>query len=105
MTALRCSASARTSSLISAISPGLSSGAKVGWIVGSSCMSPSFPDVRRRDWGPDRSNERLTSLDDRVGHLAFLAMPELPEVEIVARRLDSALAGSEVESALAPGMN
>ncbi|HET8565142.1 MAG TPA: DNA-formamidopyrimidine glycosylase family protein [Solirubrobacterales bacterium] len=32
-------------------------------------------------------------------------MPELPEVEIVARRLDSALRGSEVESALAPGMN
>ncbi|HKH63932.1 MAG TPA: DNA-formamidopyrimidine glycosylase family protein [Solirubrobacterales bacterium] len=32
-------------------------------------------------------------------------MPELPEVEIVARRLDSALRGTEVESALAPGMN
>jgi len=32
-------------------------------------------------------------------------MPELPEVEIIARRLDNALAGSEVESALAPGMN
>jgi formamidopyrimidine-DNA glycosylase len=32
-------------------------------------------------------------------------MPELPEVEIVARRLDSALSGSGVESALAPGMN
>ena len=32
-------------------------------------------------------------------------MPELPEVEIVTRRLDAALAGSEVESALAPGMN
>jgi formamidopyrimidine-DNA glycosylase len=32
-------------------------------------------------------------------------MPELPEVEIVARRLAAALAGSEVESALAPGMN
>jgi len=32
-------------------------------------------------------------------------MPELPEVEIVARRLASALSGSEVESALAPGMN
>ncbi len=32
-------------------------------------------------------------------------MPELPEVEIVARRLDAALTGSEVESALAPGMN
>jgi len=32
-------------------------------------------------------------------------MPELPEVEIVARRLNSALAETEVESALAPGMN
>jgi formamidopyrimidine-DNA glycosylase len=32
-------------------------------------------------------------------------MPELPEVEIVTRRLGAALAGSEVESALAPGMN
>lgn len=31
-------------------------------------------------------------------------MPELPEVEIAARRLDSALSGAEVESALAPGM-
>ena len=29
-------------------------------------------------------------------------MPELPEVEITARRLSSALAGAEVESALAP---
>jgi formamidopyrimidine-DNA glycosylase len=32
-------------------------------------------------------------------------MPELPEVEIVARRLETALAGTKVESALAPGMN
>ena len=32
-------------------------------------------------------------------------MPELPEVEIVARRLDAALRGAEVESVLAPGMN
>ena len=32
-------------------------------------------------------------------------MPELPEVEIVARRVSGALAGAEVESALAPGMN
>jgi formamidopyrimidine-DNA glycosylase len=31
-------------------------------------------------------------------------MPELPEVEITARRLDRALKGAEVESALAPGM-
>ncbi len=33
------------------------------------------------------------------------AMPELPEVEIIVRRLDAALAGARVESALAPGMN
>ncbi|MBS1879190.1 MAG: DNA-formamidopyrimidine glycosylase [Actinobacteria bacterium] len=32
-------------------------------------------------------------------------MPELPEVEIVARRTDAAVRGAEVESALAPGMN
>jgi formamidopyrimidine-DNA glycosylase len=31
-------------------------------------------------------------------------MPELPEVEITARRLSSALEGAEVESAVAPGM-
>jgi formamidopyrimidine-DNA glycosylase len=31
-------------------------------------------------------------------------MPELPEVEITARRLDASLAGSEVESAIATGM-
>src|SRR5215208_3236702 len=31
-------------------------------------------------------------------------MPELPEVEITARRLATALAGAEVESTLAPGM-
>jgi formamidopyrimidine-DNA glycosylase len=32
-------------------------------------------------------------------------MPELPEVEIVARRLNAALTGATIESALAPGMN
>jgi formamidopyrimidine-DNA glycosylase len=32
-------------------------------------------------------------------------MPELPEVEITARRLDTATRGVAVESALAPGMN
>jgi formamidopyrimidine-DNA glycosylase len=31
-------------------------------------------------------------------------MPELPEVEITARRLGASLAGAQVESALAPGM-
>ncbi|HEX6688885.1 MAG TPA: DNA-formamidopyrimidine glycosylase family protein [Solirubrobacterales bacterium] len=32
-------------------------------------------------------------------------MPELPEVEITARRLNAALRGASVESVLAPGMN
>ena len=32
-------------------------------------------------------------------------MPELPEVEITARRLASALRGAEIESTLAPGIN
>ncbi len=32
-------------------------------------------------------------------------MPELPEVEIVARRLSAAVGGATVESVLAPGMN
>jgi formamidopyrimidine-DNA glycosylase len=32
-------------------------------------------------------------------------VPELPEVEITARRLDEALAGAEIESAMAPGIN
>ena len=31
-------------------------------------------------------------------------MPELPEVEITARRLDRALKGAEIESVIAPGM-
>ncbi len=34
-----------------------------------------------------------------------LGMPELPEVEITARRLDAAVRGACVESAVAPGMN
>jgi formamidopyrimidine-DNA glycosylase len=32
-------------------------------------------------------------------------MPELPEVEITARRLSAALAGTTIESTLAPGLN
>ena len=32
-------------------------------------------------------------------------MPELPEVEITARRLDAALNGARIESMLAPGLN
>ena len=32
-------------------------------------------------------------------------MPELPEIEITARLLDAAVAGAEIESAMAPGIN
>jgi formamidopyrimidine-DNA glycosylase len=32
-------------------------------------------------------------------------MPELPEVEIAVRRIDAALRGASIESAVAPGMN
>ena len=32
-------------------------------------------------------------------------MPELPEVEITARRIGAAVAGAEVESALSPSVN
>ena len=32
-------------------------------------------------------------------------MPELPEIEITARRLDAALRGAQIEDALAPGIN
>ncbi len=32
-------------------------------------------------------------------------MPELPEVEITARRLSEALTGATIESTLAPGIN
>jgi formamidopyrimidine-DNA glycosylase len=39
------------------------------------------------------------------GKRETLSMPELPEVEITVRRLDTALNGAAVESAVAPGMN
>ena len=32
-------------------------------------------------------------------------MPELPEIEIIARRLDEALPGERIESILTPGIN
>jgi formamidopyrimidine-DNA glycosylase len=40
-----------------------------------------------------------------AGRPTVRTMPELPEVEITARLLDEALAGVEIESALAPGIN
>src|SRR6478752_1323955 len=39
------------------------------------------------------------------GRPTLTYMPELPEVEITTRRLDAALHGVAVETALAPGMN
>src|SRR5215210_9071911 len=45
---------------------------------------------------------------ERLGHqpgYRLGAMPELPEMEIVARRLGEALAGETIESAVAPGIN
>ena len=45
----------------------------------------------------------LTSSGRRGRSLA--AMPELPEVEITARRLDAALRGAQIESVTAPGIN
>jgi formamidopyrimidine-DNA glycosylase len=38
-------------------------------------------------------------------HGTVLAVPELPEMEIVARRLNEALPGERIESALTPGIN
>ena len=39
------------------------------------------------------------------GSLIYAGLvPELPEVEIAVRRIDGALKGAEVESALSPGM-
>lgn len=39
------------------------------------------------------------------GQVYSLRMPELPEVEIVCRRLDTVVGGAAVESAVAPGVN
>src|SRR5205823_2632481 len=46
---------------------------------------------------------RMRAVLGTIGTLAAL-MPELPEVEITARRIDRAVKGAPVESALAPGM-
>src|SRR6201986_2429153 len=41
----------------------------------------------------------------RVPGYSRITMPELPEVEITARLIGAAIAGAEIESALAPGIN
>jgi formamidopyrimidine-DNA glycosylase len=64
------------------------------------------------DWDPDsgsrRPRIRQQEAADREALSRFYdggTMPELPEVEIVARRLDEALRGAVIESVLAPGIN
>src|SRR6478752_9278826 len=54
----------------------------------------------------DECEGSLSRRPGRLGSPRFYAwgMPELPEVEITARRLSSALEGAEVESALATGV-
>src|SRR6201746_1169263 len=60
-------------------------------------------------WGG--SGERENRLRSRplptpaLSRRQTLGMPELPEVEIVARRLDATLSGAAVESVVAPGLN
>lgn len=49
--------------------------------------------------------ERGVASADSLCSYDGVEMPELPEVEITARRLDGALRGRRVESALAPGIN
>ena len=95
---------------IASTSSGERSGAIVGWIVGSSCMEPSsFPMFA----GPagiaasNQSNElNRVYLSPHSGDPPRLS-PCLssPRSRSPSRRLDAALAGATVESALAPGMN
>src|SRR5687768_15942329 len=95
-------------------------------MVGSSCMEPSCssyvrrPGVlrgrlqtRRMTWGmlpgtvagAKIRDESRIGVRGLVAPLILLSVPELPEVEITARRLDRAVAKAEIKSALAPGMN
>jgi formamidopyrimidine-DNA glycosylase len=41
----------------------------------------------------------------RIAHIVGATMPELPEVEITARRISQAVAGATIESATTPGLN
>jgi formamidopyrimidine-DNA glycosylase len=54
--------------------------------------------------GPCRSSDRPQTRANELASSLLGHVPELPEVEITARRLGAALAGAEVESTLAPGM-
>src|SRR5688500_12475353 len=68
-------------------------------MVGRSCTSRSLvSDVRQPTRG--QANE----LNEILAIPNLNRVPELPEVEIAARRLGSALEGAEIDSVLAPGM-
>src|SRR3954447_24494797 len=61
---------------------------------------------RRRPAPRARRGRRLAGRHARqVPRSRLRNVPELPEVEITARRLDAALRGAEIESTLAPGIN
>ena len=68
---------------------------------------PAAAQRRRRAVRPARG--RRAAARRRLRAAAALVdsdhVPELPEVEITARRLDAALRGATIESALAPGIN
>ena len=52
----------------------------------------------------DHANELRSVYSQGRSIFLWPPVPELPEVEITARRLERALAGAEVDSALSPGM-
>ena len=75
----------------------------VEW-VGVSAALACWPSFRRMFAGPCGSAGQPQTGRMNCGTVYSRDMPELPEVEITARRLGAALDGAEVESTLAPGM-
>ena len=75
------------------------------------CTSPDGEETATSA-SSSRSARRAISRASRCTHASIVLedsrvqpVPELPEMEIVARRLDAVLPGETVESALAPGIN
>ena len=90
------------------------SGSSAAQIAAHSSAPWTSPDGE--DTATSASSSRSARARDRVGlaldpgmharrTLEFVRMPELPEMEIAARRLAAALPGRTIESALAPGIN
>src|SRR5581483_5339884 len=85
--------------------PGLSPGPDGGARSPPRAHRPSEP-VQR--WQVDHSWRRSCALPVRNGEeprTLDVGMPELPEVEITARLIGGAIAGSKIESVLTPGIN